>query len=703
MAENVTINVQQDNDIVNIISSTVTEVIDINVYETTEEVTLNITEEIIQVNINKIISTLNPNLQQVTDNGSHTTNPITVENNTYYSVVEPSDVGTENKTTGAYSYLGGDGEIGIKTNLADGIIKTTDLTNNLTLEFPDKTGVKTIATIDDIPTISNLVPYTGATLDVDLGEKELITGKLWLYDAAGGPTEKGSLHYADEALHFENSDGETLMYIEPGFMQLHKTGAIQSNFFTTNLTQNRDHYLPDNSGTIALTSDITGTNSGTNTGDETATSIKSKLGITTLSGSNTGDQDLSNLVIKNNAITGATKTKITYDAKGLVTSGTDATTADIADSTNKRYVTDANLTTIGNQSGTNTGDETTATIKTKLGITTLSGSNTGDQDLSGYVPTTRTVNAKALSANVTLTTADIADSTGKRYQTENQNTFNDATSSIQTQINSKLNTASPSYTGLMTGVGATQVGTSVGIIDLSQTWNSPLSQPTAIKLNITNTNSNSNSRLIDLQIGGISQFYVTNFSVYANRFSAPEFRTVTDGTMYLGNQNITSQTKYVDIASGILSQTSGINSAVSISPIYNQVASAASNTDLKVNRTETSVGSGTQLLMDLQVGSSSRFSISTAGKIVIPATNTAAGTTGSQTINKPSGKVNAAAGTTSLVVTNSLITTSSIVMCQLGTNDATCVIKSVVEANGSFTINYTAPTAETVIKFKVIN
>ena len=29
--------------------------------------------------------------------------------------------------------------------------------------------------------------------------------------------------------------------------------------------------------------------------------------------------------------------------------------------------------------GTNTGDETTATIKTKLSITTLSGSNTGDQ------------------------------------------------------------------------------------------------------------------------------------------------------------------------------------------------------------------------------------------------------------------------------------------------------------------------------------
>lgn len=43
------------------------------------------------------------------------------------------------------------------------------------------------------------------------------------------------------------------------------------------------------------------------------------------------------------------------------------TTAHIADSTNKRYVTDAHLTLLGLTSGTNTGDETTATIKTKLG------------------------------------------------------------------------------------------------------------------------------------------------------------------------------------------------------------------------------------------------------------------------------------------------------------------------------------------------
>jgi hypothetical protein len=100
------------------------------------------------------------------------------------------------------------------------------------------------------------IPYTGATKNVDLGINELITGKLYLYDAVGGPDEKGSLHYADEALHFENSDGETLLYVEPGFMQIHNTGNIQSNLFVTNLSETRNHYLPNKSGTILVDTDL---------------------------------------------------------------------------------------------------------------------------------------------------------------------------------------------------------------------------------------------------------------------------------------------------------------------------------------------------------------------------------------------------------------------------------------------------------------
>ncbi len=64
-------------------------------------------------------------------------------------------------------------------------------------------------------------------------------------------------------------------------------------------------------------------------------------------------------------------------------------------------------------SGTNTGDETTATIKTKLDITTLSGNNTGDQDLSGKQDTLvsgtniRTVNGNSLLGSTDIVTGDV--------------------------------------------------------------------------------------------------------------------------------------------------------------------------------------------------------------------------------------------------------------------------------------------------------
>lgn len=61
-------------------------------------------------------------------------------------------------------------------------------------------------------------------------------------------------------------------------------------------------------------------------------------------------------VDENAAIVGATKTKITYDAKGLVTAGADATTADIADSNDKRYVTEAEKTKLSNISVTQAVD-----------------------------------------------------------------------------------------------------------------------------------------------------------------------------------------------------------------------------------------------------------------------------------------------------------------------------------------------------------
>jgi hypothetical protein len=105
-----------------------------------------------------------------------------------------------------------------------------------------------------IPDVSGFVPYTGATTDLDLGNNDLLVNEIFLYDA---PNDNyGSVHYTDGNFHIEDGDGHPLLVIEDEFIQLHKNATIQSNLWTADLTAIRDHYLPDQSGTIALTSDI---------------------------------------------------------------------------------------------------------------------------------------------------------------------------------------------------------------------------------------------------------------------------------------------------------------------------------------------------------------------------------------------------------------------------------------------------------------
>lgn len=185
-------------------------------------------------------------------------------------------------------------------------------------------------------------------------------------------------------------------------------------------------------------------------------------------------------------------------------------------------------------------------------------------------------------------------------------------------------------------------------------------------------------------------------------------------------------------------------------------------TNFLSNVTDTASASGS-LLMDLQVGGSSKFSVDKAGNIVLPtnfgiligpnavldhssvsgyvalnrggsavstriygdpvflgndltttvttggkisfdATMTAGGTTGAQTINKVSGSVNFAAAAASLVVTNSRVSATSIVHCPVMTDDATLKSVVCVPAAGSFTMfANAAATGETKVGFVVHN
>jgi len=84
-------------------------------------------------------------------------------------------------------------------------------------------------------------------------------------------------------------------------------------------------------------------------------------------------------------------------------------------------------------------------------------------------------------------------------------------------------------------------------------------------------------------------------------------------------------------------------------------------------------------------------------------TITPAATTGARTINRLAGTVNFAAAATTLVVTNSLVTATSLVQVFIRTNDATLKSAIAVCGAGSFTIHANAAaTAETSVGFRVV-
>jgi ribosomal protein L35AE/L33A len=71
---------------------------------------------------------------------------------------------------------------------------------------------------------------------------------------------------------------------------------------------------------------------------------------------------------------------LVYETSTTLWKNKSLTTAEVADSTDKRYVTDANLTVIGNTSGTNTGDQTfiTPRVQTVASNATVTAVSTND-------------------------------------------------------------------------------------------------------------------------------------------------------------------------------------------------------------------------------------------------------------------------------------------------------------------------------------
>ena len=154
---------------------------------------------------------------------------------------------------------------------------------------------------------------------------------------------------------------------------------------------------------------------------------------------------LANKVDKNTAITGSTKTKITYDAKGLVTAGADASLAELTDDVTHRTVTDAQIAswnaTIGGsvfQSVWNASTNT-PTLASSVGVnghyyivnvagsTTLNGISTWevgdwaifDGSVWRKVDNTDAVSSvNGLTGAVNLDSSNVPDTLNKRYVTD---------------------------------------------------------------------------------------------------------------------------------------------------------------------------------------------------------------------------------------------------------------------------------------------
>jgi hypothetical protein len=249
------------------------------------------------------------------------------------------------------------------------------------------------------------------------------------------------------------------------------------------------------------------------------------------------------------------------------------------------------------------------------------------------------------------------------------------------------------------------------MVILTGTWNTT-GIATGVLLNLTNTASGAGSMLLDLETNSVSQF-----SVFAN-----------------GN---TTMTGTVSALSGTFTQTSANLSAIASTSYSLTGSSAVSMVDLagtwntsgtptliKANVTDTA-SNAASLLMDLQVGGSSRFRVTKTGGALIAGAGALGYATGSGgavtqatsrttgvTLDKTNGAITlvSAAGDatnwTSFTVTNSTVAaTDTIIVSQKSGTDKYTVYVTALGA-GSFELTFRTTggttTEQPVFNFSVI-
>lgn len=278
-----------------------------------------------------------------------------------------------------------------------------------------------------------------------------------------------------------------------------------------------------------------------------------------LAGDATNATDISNV---NNALTShvnntsnphnTTKAQV---GLGNVPNVDTTTTSNITDSANKRFVTDAQLVVIGNTSGTNTGDETTASIQTKRPLKTIEG-----QSLEG-------------SGNIDLTKSDVG--LGNVDNTSDLN--KPISTATQTALNAKENTitagtTSQYFRGDKTFQTLDKTAVGLGNVDNTSDANKPVStaQAAAIALKQDTLVSGTNIKTVN------GQSLVGSGNVAVNQ----SFRTLSTGVTV----PLSSGDRFFIMQSGL---SSGTESAVTMSAEY-----AMTITEIRIRTTNAQPASG---------------------------------------------------------------------------------------------------------------
>jgi uncharacterized protein (TIGR02145 family) len=398
--------------------------------------------------------------------------------------------------------------IGLKLNAADTIKYTkqtySDSALLTKLKVSDTTDMLSSRIARDTLSLSNRINLKANTTDLttSLSLKESISNKSTAVDLGGTspsdvlyPTQKAVKDYvtANNSGGGVADGGITTIKIADAAVTDAKINTVSGSKVIGNITGNAT--TATTAGNITATSNTTLTSlsslasvgtitsgiwSGTavaimkgGTGATTASAARTNLGLEI--GTNVQAPLIAgtNYIVPNASITGATKTKLTYDTKGLVTAGADATTADIGESTDKNYVTDAQKSgVLSNTSGINTGDQTirltgdvtgtgTGTFTSTLANSGVIASSYGS---STSIPTF-TVDAKGrlTNANTASIVADAGTLTGS---TLNASVTGSSLTSVGTIAS--LTTGSITNSGKII-VGASSAASASAVLEASST------------------------------------------------------------------------------------------------------------------------------------------------------------------------------------------------------------------------------------------